>query len=394
MKYALFLFIFLLSSCAKNKSEKIEIAAVIQNNELYKISNYDYKSSVDLSPYIKNVNYVKLELTDESMLGEICSLEAFEDKLYIFDDVTGSVFVFSKEGNFLFTLNNVGQGPGEYTQIDFFSIDRNERQMVVADLMSNNIFRYDLNGKFISKQKVPCWLDGVYPIENKSFVSFTNYRNNSDKIENQQNILFIDLMSNISCGYFPYPSEDITKLKFLVPVNGGFYYGGNVCNYFHQYQDTVYSVSDKTLKPKYVFDFGNKNFDKSYLLKDATVLEDYIESRKCVSLRSLNETEDYLFYSVADEWVINTGLFSKKTGNNILASTWYDGNDQIISYPIATYESSVICSVSALRLFNQKKFYEENGWPEGKFVKQKKEFMDTLSEDDNPILVFYEFDDF
>lgn len=347
---------------------------------------------MDVSPYIKNIKYVKLEMTDESMIGDICSMEAFDDKLYIFDDVTRSVYVFSIEGYFLFTLNKVGQGPGEYTQIDFFSIDRNERQMIVADLVSYNILRYDLDGNFVSKQKINYWLDGIYPIEDKSFIALTNYRNNSEKIENQHNILFLDSMSNITCGYFPYPSKDISKLRFPISSgNAGFYYGGNSCNYFNRLQDTVYSVSNNTLTPKYVFDFGDKKFDQSYWTKDINILKDYIEREEYLSLSRMNETDDYVFYRIV-YGAIYSGLYSKSTGSNLLSLIWYNGEDQIVGTPIATYKSCLIYYVPVSSLLNKKEKYDKDGWPEGKFIEQEKEFINTLSEEDNIVLVFYEFD--
>lgn len=393
MKYVLFVLICFLS-CTINKGEKINTAIVIQNKELYKIQNNDLKFQTDISPYIKSVNYVKLELTDESMFGEIYSMEAFEDRLYIFDDVTRSVYIFSIEGDFLFTLNKVGQGPGEYAQIDFFSIDRNERQMIVADLVSYNILRYDLDGNFVSKKKINYWLDGIYPTEDKGFIALTNYRNNSEKIENQHNILFLDSMSNIACGYFPYPSKDISKLRFSISsTNAGFYYGGNSCNYFNRFQDTVYSVSYNTLIPKYVFDFGDKQFDQSYWVKDINLLKDYIEKGEYLTLERMNETDDYLFYDVGP-MMIYRGLFSKRTGNNILALIWYNGEDQIEGIPIATYKSSAIYYYPVSSLLEKKKKYEKNGWPKGKFIEQEREFLNTLTEEDNTVLVFYEFENF
>lgn len=393
MKYFLFLFVFILSSCSINKGEKINTAKVVQNSELYKIQNFDLKFEIDVSPYIKSVKYVKLELTDESMFGEIYSLEVFEDKLYIFDDITRSVYVFSIKGDFLFTLNKVGQGPGEYTQIDFFTLDRNERQMIVADLMTNNILRYDLNGNFMSNRKVSYWLDGIYPIEDKSYIALTNYRDNSDKIENQHNILFLDSLNNIISGYFPYPSKDISKLEFPISVNGGFYYGGNSCNYFNDFQDTVYLVSNKVLMPKYVFDFGDKKFDKSYWMKDINILNDYIEREEYFTLERMNETDDYVFYEIG-YGTIYSGLFSKKTKNNLLAVMWYNDEDQIVGIPIATYKSSLIYYVPVSSLLDKKKTYEKNGWPKGKFIEQEREFLNTLTEEDNTVLVFYEFENF
>lgn len=390
MKYIILLSVLLFVSCTRNKSEKADTN--VQNSELYTIPVTDLKFQMDVSPYIKNIKYVKLEMTDESMIGDICSMEAFDDKLYIFDDVTRSVYVFSIEGYFLFTLNKVGQGPGEYTQIDFFSLDRNERQMIVADLVSYNILRYDLDGNFVSKQKINYWLDGIYPIEDKSFIALTNYRNNSEKIENQHNILFLDSMSNITCGYFPYPSKDISKLRFPISSgNAGFYYGGNICNYFNRLQDTVYSVSNNTLTPKYVFDFGDKKFDQSYWTKDINILKDYIEREEYLSLSRMNETDDYVFYRIV-YGAIYSGLYSKSTGSNLLSLIWYNGEDQIVGTPIATYKSCLIYYVPVSSLLDKKEKYDKDGWPEGKFIEQEKEFINTLSEEDNIVLVFYEFD--
>lgn len=396
MKYIILLSVLFFVSCTRNKSEKADTN--VQNSELYTIPvadlkfQIDFGSKIDVSPYIKSIKYVKLEMTDESMIGGIYSMEAFEDKLYILDDVTRNVYVFSIEGDFLFVLNKVGQGPGEYAQIDFFSIDRNERQMIVADLVSYNILRYDLDGNFVSKQKVDYQLDGIYPIEDKSFIALTNYQDNSEKIENQHNILFLDSMSNITCGYFPYPSKDISKIRFSISSgNAGFYYGGNCCNYFNKFQDTVYSVSNNTLTPKYVFDFGDKKFDESYLANDIKILKDYIKRGEYMSLYDMNETDDYVFYGIGYGGIYN-GLFSKKTEKNLVAQIWYNGEDQMVGFPIAAHKSSLIHYVPVSSLLDKKEKYNKDGWPEGKFIEQEKEFINTLSEEDNIVLIFYEFD--
>lgn len=389
-----FLFLSLIG-CIKEKRAMVE-AVGEQKPGFYKIADFDLKSEIDLAPYLKSVKYVKLELNDQSILGEIQHLEAFEDRLYILDNVTGKIFVFTIEGKFLFVLDKVGQGPGEYAQIDYFSIDRNERQIFVADLMTNTILRYDLDGRFISRQKVPCWVDGIYPIENKEVVLFANYRNNSSIFDKQHNILIMDSLSNIKSCYFPYPSDEISQMNFMVNYNGGFIYNGKTCMYYNRYEDTVYSVSNGVLTPEYVFDFGEKKFDRSYLAKDVQVLKDYIESRNYNLIHLFNETEDYVYYNVNPmTGMVIYGLFSKKTGNNLYTYFFADGDERFFpGFGAFNYGSSFIFYMSADILLSDKERYDEKGWPDGKFTDKKREFVNTLSEDDNPVLIFYEFDNF
>lgn len=395
MKEWLFFLLFIgIQSCSYSSNKLEIIGGEMSDDNLIKISSSNFFKKKDISPYLKSVHYVKLELNDDSMFGEITNIEIFNDKIYILDYVTGNLFVFTIDGKFLFSLNKQGSGPGEYTQIDFFSIDKNLNQIVIADLMTNNVMRYDLNGKFISKQKVPCWVDGVYPIKGGKMVLFTNYRDNSSKFINQYNILFIDSLSNIEKGYFLYPSSEISNVRFPCPINGGFYYADNNVNFFSLLKDTVYKIEDESIKPKYVFDFGKYKFDSSYLLKDPSVLSNYLKKGDFSRLFNINETDAILIYGLTNNGWLKTGFFSKNTGESFEVLLMYDIEDQMSSFHVCSYKSYIVFSENSESLIAQKRIYDKNGWPKGKFIKEKKEFLQTLTEDDNTVLVFCEFDDF
>lgn len=110
---------FVFFNCG-GKSVRLEESLVTQNKDMIVISPvFDEYVTFDLNHLIDSLRYIKLELTDESLIGEITKLEIFEDRIYILDYNTKALFVFSIEGEYLFKIHQLGNGSGEYSQLDF-----------------------------------------------------------------------------------------------------------------------------------------------------------------------------------------------------------------------------------------------------------------------------------
>lgn len=205
MKQTVFLFMFFLLISCSNRD--INGDATISNKGLITFKP-DYENDSIKRPYpidnfIDSIKYLKLEFSEESLIGDISSLEVYKDHIYIMDMQTQSIFIYTMEGKFIKRIHSVGNGPKEYTQIDYFSIDKNCDHLIVSDLMGYWVIRYDLKGNFINRTKIPFWIDGIYPTENKGYILFANKRNNKQYFKQEFSLYIVDSLMKIKKNISP-----------------------------------------------------------------------------------------------------------------------------------------------------------------------------------------------
>jgi len=164
---------------------------------------------VDFEQYIDSVYYVRLELGYESIIGRIDKVLVFENNIYILDGQTSSIFVFDMNGRYVSKICKIGNGPGEYNKLYYFDIDIEKRHIVVTDLVTYWNIRYDMNGKYLSRKRIPINTGGFAPISNGKYVSFSRFFDNSGFYDPEYNIFYLDSMMRVEKAFFLY------KLSYL-----------------------------------------------------------------------------------------------------------------------------------------------------------------------------------
>lgn len=368
-------------------------AQLVSNSSIIVIKpNSDY-DQLDISSILDTVKFVKLELNKESIIGGINKLIVFEDRIYILDNQTSSLFVFNIDGKFISKISKIGHGPGEYTALDFFDIDYEKRQIVLTDLMEYWISRYDLEGNYVSREKIPFWVEGVTPIFNQGYVVYANHRDNKHKLSQEYNLFYLDSSMQISKAYFPYNSSNFNnpKISFITPETGSFYtYNKNRC-FFSHYKDQVYEITKEGLKPKYRFDFGEKTFNEKYL-EQKTELKNYMEKGEFFQLANVLENDDFVIFSFyqTSTPIRHLGYYSKNSHKIICSpgftvkDNYFDGHDMTTynSWIIAAIQPSYLLSWSA-NVDNKKALLNSE------YAQLKKNIADQLTQEDNPVLMFY-----
>lgn len=94
-------------------------------------------------PSVKDVLYVPLETTETSLIQNINKIVVRDSVIYIFDNLSKKVFLFSEKGRFLRSIDKIGQGPGEYTYPSDMDVDK-EGNIYLSDFQSKNIIKYNL----------------------------------------------------------------------------------------------------------------------------------------------------------------------------------------------------------------------------------------------------------
>jgi len=112
---------------------------------------------ITIPEVFKRVRTIILETNKDVRIGEVNSIQVYGDEIFISDIVKSmGVFVFNKEGRYIWRIGKVGQGPGEYTEPSDFTIDKKNKLMYLLDARMQNIVKYNLEtGAYLSSIKVP-----------------------------------------------------------------------------------------------------------------------------------------------------------------------------------------------------------------------------------------------
>jgi len=144
---------FLLVSCSKTKqSDLLEIPVDVNQS-----------SPIPLSEITENMQTIDLELTDESMFSGDNYQGAIVTDDEIFIATYNKMLVFGKSGKFIRTIGSQGQGPREYTRIDHFAVDKENKRLFI-DASDRKILSYDFNGNFLTEKRM-----------SKGFIDDINY---------------------------------------------------------------------------------------------------------------------------------------------------------------------------------------------------------------------------
>lgn len=142
---------FLAAACSGNKAiEKdgvINVATHMQH--LNQLCLEDIQS--------KEVNYVPLETTDSSLIGDRPYVRLLKDKILVSSQGQPLKMFDAQTGKFISTVGLIGQGKGEYNLISdipvFWVDEKAERIMIKSS--GQKILCFDSNGDFIENLTIP-----------------------------------------------------------------------------------------------------------------------------------------------------------------------------------------------------------------------------------------------
>lgn len=137
-----------LLGCSGNKKEN-----TLQDEEGTPVINLssDNVSKVALLPLSEaaaKVEIVSLEVTDESLIGEITKMKVTDSDIWVKHYKDNHVLRFSRSGKFLNKVGKVGQGPEEYIRMADFFVDENTKEVYIqTTIVGVKVYDYEGNYK-------------------------------------------------------------------------------------------------------------------------------------------------------------------------------------------------------------------------------------------------------
>ena len=344
------------------------------------------KNTLPFDSLMDFVSFVKLETTEDNLIGGISQILFVNNKIIVVDfDVSKTITVYDESGKFLNKIGKLGQGPEEYAYLGHVILTPDKSTVVVVDMGSGNLKYFGLEGNFIKSVKFPFWFSRCEFINDNIIAGHYSGGNMVQKnnVSYKPQLVITDLKGNIlSSGFQSFYSKNFASTTFMPLLKFD-----NEVIYCPPFSDTIYHVSEKGLCPLYHLNIqraspiiiDNNTTDNSW--------EEYKENNPFFN-GEIIELKDVTMINISERYKNWSRfiIYSKKQ-DKIFGCTGTLSNPffRIFSVPKARYKDDmIVVDERASNIIANRNIFYQLG--EKNIV--DKLFKD-LTEDNNPVLFFY-----
>lgn len=349
--------------------------------------------SISINDLITDIDTIRLEATDSSLLGDIHMMHIMNDKLYILDTKNNAVFIFSRNGDFIRKIYRAGQGPLEYIRINGFEVDYRQKHLILTDSFSKRIFIFDEYGELLNVINLR-FSSHILMASSGGFLNFytgPKQMYNTTEMEDY-NIHVLDSCGNFISSFL----ENQTPLRIDIGSAERIDYNAQSEDVLFQptLSDTIYRIDrNMQVHPEYVF--RNKSDYKFLSLKERRAMtymygdEKQVEEKEnegyWLSWGCIYNLDDYCLFRVG--WNHRKCLFYNKINRK---SITIDMEKIEGESALCRLFNTHICQTEGNYFYNSIPLFlvDElaDKLPEGKL---KTFFQNNNNADSNPLIIKY-----
>lgn len=351
----------------------------------------------DLSNDIKDIKFVPLETSSKCLISEIRTIIENEEYIFVRDNKGKSILRYDKKGKYISKIGKIGKGPGEYLEIFDFSLIPKTQELLILDFNFNKLLRFNYEGEYISKIPMKNLPFGFVALSKEKIACYFGRMTSFNMHDDLNQLYYYDFEGNMTSSYFPLNSTyslGMYKQGFANPNP----YGSNL--FINSFDYNIYEIKDD-FSPKVLvqLDFGKFNVDTSYYLVDDSreYTKRFFESTdKIKTLHQAVGNKSHISVGVPMEkdrfvLVINRNNHQNKLLFRDSLRNCFDFNGLSIPEPTSSYDNYFIAYYSSIDFMDK-----INKMTEKELAILRKnisgfEECEKLSENDNPILVYYTF---
>ena len=357
----------------------------IDLNSFLKVRQFDYTS------LIRNAVFIPLETTNESLITIIESIIATDFYIYIIDKYQGgNVLIFNKNGDFIKRIRK-GEGPEEILDLKSVDFDYSNQELIVYH---NRFFSFFTpEGNFKLKEKLPLNAS-EFAVTPNGYLFYvpTGFSNEHLGVRHNDMVYITDKKFELKyTGLLDFVSKD-NNFENRTYLN----IHDNKVNFTKKFTDTVYQyIDDNKVKIKYALDISDKKLPDRVInqpfelfWKEAGQNDYYYFMGQYIE----NDTHD--FFELENKFLKrSTVIFRDKASGNLQGGSSMKIDIKILPpfwYPIASQGSSFISYFSPYNVPKDSLYLSENE----SISEDQKRILKGLKDDDNPVLVFFELNNF
>lgn len=283
--HILFCFLFILFFSCGNESE--------DQQDSFTIISVDPSANDQLSidDIAEEVDAVKLEETDESLISYVAKVQRTDDYIFVLDLSLKKVLQFDLEGNYIKSIGKVGDGPEEIPMITSFLVDKESSYIYIAG--QSKIVVYDFEGGFvrsISGFILPNYIymrDGSLEI----FRTETRKQREGNGVVKVPTRLTVNPISGEVLDSLELAEISLKDNIMFMVMDVNYYSQSSNDDYFFLsvyfqeavFRDTLYKTSGPNLIPSAKLDFGEEAMaesgNKAIMIRDVFRSDRYLLSR-------------------------------------------------------------------------------------------------------------------
>lgn len=323
------------SSADDDKRLSDDIIPIKVNRSLY-VEKY--------SNIFKNVQYVPLEETRNSIVGAVSSLQITNSGDFIvFDNKLKAVFRFASDGKF---LNNIGfRGPGENEYVLPMDVkyDSFYDKVLVWDNGKRSILTYGMDGKVEYQIQLPWFIYSIGIVDKDYLIC---YMNNSEDIRGSEKGTNYKIIRRDGTIIREFGEYGVEKSRFRPSTDHSFCFQLGRCLCFPPFSSTLYCVENTSLKPLVTFDLSEKAVPQEWLKGNYFDFRENIRKRPdLVEIISCHETDRYYVLNMIKSGPALLCIINKET-REVKNLSSYSIND---IYGMA--ESTIVTSVHDNKIY-------------------------------------------
>ena len=264
------------------------------------VEDFDFEK---LGNFLETTSYI--QLAAEPLLTSIQEVQIKNEKIYVHDRLS-RIICYDMQGNVIYIIDAKGAGPGEYTNVNAFVVNEQNRELVIFDNFRQSLLYYNANnGAYIKMQKLGkldptamASLRGVYYYDNRYH---NNYANDTTLY---YSLLISKDGTRMVQRYFPH-NEAESSYHFT--PGQPFSYNDSVLYYCKAFDSVVYELSPEGLEALYEIELPNPlPFSK---IEDKADEWSLMKSEYSIGLEKICRCNDLLYFQFSKDGFLQLGLY-------------------------------------------------------------------------------------
>jgi len=345
--------------------------------EIIKISKDD-EHILKTSELFDSVEYIPLSNNPDAILGRITKLIVAHNSYFVNDDVlVKSLKRFALDGSYIATIGSRGEGPKEYLEPTDFTIQ--DSLVLVYDAVRDNILYYNIDGEFIKSQKTKFFFREFCALGSKYFCCYNIRKNPHIESTDNYNLIITDTSYNIK--------HLALYNRVGVPYHVATFSMNNDKIYYSRYRsDTIYSIDNESnIRAEYTLKFDKPILPLSiHNSKNLNNINKAISGNQYITTSNYLVLNDYVFTEYVNDGKLYYSFYSKKNRKNKYydySTTKFDNAPLGLGRILTGNNNKIISFFLPCELGNLEDRKQ-------RMVNHKLlQSIDSVKEDDNPILV-------
>jgi hypothetical protein len=369
--------ILLCNSCSRNEQKE-----TIAEGEVAPVYAIEVGLEAEFGDLFELEEVIPLRINGQEFFTNPYRLIIHDGRFYLLDPVFGSLLCFSGEGEMIFKIGSLGDGPKELPDIADFAINPITQEIILSSIADRSLAYYNLQNQFLRKERYANQSDMIAASAQGLISRSVTYFNNDF-----HNLEILRQSGEVEKLYFSFP-KDVRPIllknisgHLTSSIDSGFLF-------LEPASSIIYEVDEKKAYPKYSF----TSIDEMWPQDNKHDINGFFTkvSKGEIShpTRFFEESQDYLFFGwnkrsggISHQIVdYRIGFFHK--GKNFTVLTKQNELTQFLSGPMAVHNGFIYFVLPQYRLFE---FYEHE------FFRHKKDEITTiqksLDDHDVPIIL-------